>query len=610
MLAGSLLAISACGGDGSDPVYTGGSSPTLRGTAAVGAAVVGGTVTAKCADGSGFTAAVTTDTNGNWSGTLDAGVLPCALQVTGGTPPDTLYSYASRTGTVNITPLTTLALAQATSQLPADWFAAFDGTPVDVDSATDELLDALASAGFALPGSGNPFTTRFVTNGTGWDGLLDDLKQAITDDPTLADLDALLTLVKDGNLATSIPDAPAGGGPVDPELPANIEVLTAYAGSYTVSGTATDPANRGTATRDHDRGTITISANGDVDFDTGISFTSADIGAIYDRRNICDLDPEFQAACRVHVNYDEDDSGRKLEIYLAADKTTVLEIRYQDGVGGLTRAAIDNGGASTGDQSPVASADFTSYDTSTSASFLAGVTGTWPVAIYKVPEGQESLYGVGSLTVSGNESTWSMTLTGADGSVIFDRTNQGAINSLVSQFAQTLFITHGAAIDEYLSVELSADGIIEGYAGGQGEIEFRNALPAYGDTPPAVLALLAGNWEALYTLFCTSPISNVTNSAAITSTGIVTINGSTQQCTDAVDQVMTTGWNGRDDFIVPAPGETNYDHVLYLDAGSSAGIGNGAIEILFSNLASPSIYKIRSFAINGELFELGNPVRQ
>ena len=207
LVASVTLALSGCGGS-SGGGGGGSSAPTLSGTAAVGAAIVGGTVTARCSDGSSFTQTVTTDANGNWSGTLNSGVLPCALRVTGGTPPDTLYSYASTTGTVNITPLTTLALAQATSQQPADWFAAFDGTPVDVDTAADEVLDALNDASFDFPATGNPFTTPFVADGTGWDGLLDDLRQAITDDPALADLDALVTLVKDGNLGTSIPDAP------------------------------------------------------------------------------------------------------------------------------------------------------------------------------------------------------------------------------------------------------------------------------------------------------------------------------------------------------------------------------------------------------------------
>ena len=202
--AAAAFVLSGCGGG------SGGSAraPTLSGTAAVGAAIVGGTVTARCADGNTFTEVVTTDADGNWSGTLTSGTMPCALMVTGGTPPDTLYSYASSTGTVNITPLTTLALAQATGQTPADWFNAFSGTPVDVISAVNEVLDAMTVAGFDVPADGNPFTTSFVANGTGWDGLLDDLRQAVNDDPALADFDALVTLVKDGNLNSSIPNAP------------------------------------------------------------------------------------------------------------------------------------------------------------------------------------------------------------------------------------------------------------------------------------------------------------------------------------------------------------------------------------------------------------------
>ncbi|MCK5875554.1 MAG: carboxypeptidase regulatory-like domain-containing protein [Alcanivoracaceae bacterium] len=205
MAAAVALVLSGCGGGSGG----GAKAPTLSGTAAVGAAIVGGTVTARCADGNTFTEVVTTDANGNWTGTLTSGTMPCALQITGGTPPDTLYSYASSTGTVNITPLTTLALAQATGQTPADWFNAFSGTPVDVISAVNEVLDAMSDTGFDVPANGNPFTTSFVADGTGWDGLLDDLRQAINDDPALADLDALVTLVKDGNLNSSIPDAPA-----------------------------------------------------------------------------------------------------------------------------------------------------------------------------------------------------------------------------------------------------------------------------------------------------------------------------------------------------------------------------------------------------------------
>ena len=180
---------------------------TLEGTAAIGAAIVDGTVTARCANGSSFTQAVKTDSDGSWSGTIDSEALPCALQVSGGTPAVTLHSYTSAPGTVNITPLTDLVLALATLQTPQDWFNDFSGDSVDIGTASGTLLDKFAGNGFDIPSTGNPFTTPFTTNGAGWDGLLDDIGQSIDDDPDLADYTALVTIVKDGNLDT-LPAAP------------------------------------------------------------------------------------------------------------------------------------------------------------------------------------------------------------------------------------------------------------------------------------------------------------------------------------------------------------------------------------------------------------------
>ncbi|MCB1705207.1 MAG: carboxypeptidase regulatory-like domain-containing protein [Halioglobus sp.] len=192
---------------------------TLEGTAAVGAAIVDGIVTARCANGNSFTEEVKTDADGSWSGTIDSAALPCALQVSGGTPAVTLHSYAAAPGTVNITPLTDLVLALATLQTPQDWFNGFSGDSVDIGTASGTLLDKFAGNGFDIPSTGNPFTTPFTTNGTGWDGLLDQIGQSIADDPGLADHAALVTIVKDGNL-DNLPAAPA---PV----------------TYTISGTVT-----------------------------------------------------------------------------------------------------------------------------------------------------------------------------------------------------------------------------------------------------------------------------------------------------------------------------------------------------------------------------------
>lgn len=218
----SLAALlGACGGGGGSssnsdfqqgvvtppPPPPGPTTQTLEGTAAVGAAIVDGTVTARCADGSGFTEAVSTGTDGSWSGDIDSEALPCALQVSGGEPLVTLHSYAGAAGIINITPLTDLVLALATTQTPQEWFNSFDGSSVDIGTASGTLLDTFSANGFVIPATGNPFTTPFVTDGTGWDGLLDDIGQAIEDDPGLADHAALVAIVKDGNLG-NLPSAP------------------------------------------------------------------------------------------------------------------------------------------------------------------------------------------------------------------------------------------------------------------------------------------------------------------------------------------------------------------------------------------------------------------
>ncbi len=142
--------------------------------------------------------------DGSWSGTVASDALPCALQISGGTPAVTLHSLATVAGVVNVTPLTDLVLALATGQDPDSWYAAFTGASVDIDTATTNLLDQLDSNGFTIP-TGNPFSTPFTADGSGWDGLLDDIQAALDLDSTT--YSALLTLVRDGNLA-SLPDAP------------------------------------------------------------------------------------------------------------------------------------------------------------------------------------------------------------------------------------------------------------------------------------------------------------------------------------------------------------------------------------------------------------------
>ena len=343
-LLGVILAVASCGGDSSSRsggAAGGGGGPTapasssLSGTAAVGAAIQTGTVTAECADGSGFTSTVTTNADGAWSGSITSTALPCVLTVTGGTPSVTLRSYASQPGTINITPITDMVLALTTGLADGSWIATPANWPdaSTIASKKTELLTAMTNAGFVLP-DGDPFNTALVI-GDAWDQVLDAIQEAIDDDPSIADYNALLNLVKDGNLG-QFPDAPEDEEPVDPELPANLNVLTNYAGTYTVIGNGEgDPgycASCGSATRNHARGTVIISAQGDIDFDTDIGFTVADIVEIYDRTNVA-------TDRRVAVNYGQSDSDERVRLYLNAD-LKVMEIIHDDGAGATTRALI------------------------------------------------------------------------------------------------------------------------------------------------------------------------------------------------------------------------------------------------------------------------------
>lgn len=342
-LLGVILTVAGCGGGGSSSnggaADSGGpaapASSSLTGTAAVGAAIQTGTVTAECADGSGFTSTVTTNADGTWSGDVGNAALPCVLTVTGGTPAVTLRSYASQPGTINITPITDMVLALTTGLADGSWIATPANWPdaSTIASKKTELLTAMTNAGFVLPG-GDPFSTALVI-GDAWDQVLDAIQEAIDDDPSIADYSALLNLVKDGNL-NQFPDAPEDEEPVDPELPANLNVLTNYAGTYTVIGNGEgDPgycASCGSGTRNHARGTVIISAQGDIDFDTDIGFTVADIVEIYDRTNVA-------TDRRVAVNYGQSDSDERVRVYLNADGD-VMEIIHDDGQGTTTRALI------------------------------------------------------------------------------------------------------------------------------------------------------------------------------------------------------------------------------------------------------------------------------
>lgn len=208
-----LAVLTACGGgDATTPVPD---TPVatnldLTGTAAVGKALAGATVSAKCAAGTGTATAAT---DGVFSLRISGGALPCVLQAVSGST--TLHSVATGTGrsaTANITPLTELVVAQANGGDAATLFGSFDAaardkvTPAALSAATTSVQTALASV-VDIAGV-NPFTDTLVaasgsTAGNALDAKLDTLGTKLgAAKLTLAQL--ISTIARNGSSAATV----------------------------------------------------------------------------------------------------------------------------------------------------------------------------------------------------------------------------------------------------------------------------------------------------------------------------------------------------------------------------------------------------------------------
>jgi len=512
MALGGLLA--GCGGDssnnGGEPAQGGGGSAptatTLSGSVAVGAPVSGATVSIKCEAGNGpFT--TTTNGNGAYSVSIPVDAFPCALRATGGSLPggtSALHSFVASGagGTVNITPITALALSSAVNSASgsslANWFNSPTGWSqigAGLVQALDDLRDELVAAGYSVPsswpaGSTAPFSLAFTPSATPAantiDRLLEDIQAALEE--AMTTFDNLLASYTAGG---AFPQAATGGG---------------------------------------------------------------------------------------------------------------------------------NGGEPPAVEGAVGKAAITPYDRSgTAAEFLEAVSGTWPVAIHKVPAGSEALYGEGALTVGGTVDNWSLRLEGADGSVIFDRSEDGAFTSNLSSFIGQLFMNHGTATDEFMTVFITPDGVIEGSAGGQMDIQFRNNILAYGEGVPAIFADLAGVWTAEADVLCEfqspfnpGPSTRVTNTVTITEAGEVTLDGKGQFCSDIN---ATFAWGSRDDFFIPDPEGPGF--VLHVDHQENVGVSNGRFQVRFSDIENVTVTSMNGFldynggpGLNQELFQMNNPQQQ
>ena len=262
VLASGLL-LTACGG-GSGGSGSGTGTTTVSGTAATGAALAGATVTLSC--GGGLTRTATANAVGLWSASVPTTALPCAVSASGGG--ENYYSFTVGNGNsivTNVTPLTTLALAQILGSIPAS-LSAIDLTRL-TGTAIDAAIAALNTAlvGYALPAGFNPVTTPLTAatggqSGNDHDRLLDQFGAA---NPNF---DELVADAADGTMPElATPSHTPGAASAS-------EFFSTFAGDYalTVAFSGAEGSNNTAVTTlfpANSARVVHIKANGDVSID-------------------------------------------------------------------------------------------------------------------------------------------------------------------------------------------------------------------------------------------------------------------------------------------------------------------------------------------------------
>lgn len=184
------LVLGACGGGGDGGSSSGSGTPppapktdTLSGTAATGAAVAGATITVRNA--AGATATGKSGEDGRYSIAIESAP-PYLLKVTTGSG-TLLYSFAAAAGTVNLTPLTTLALHDAGGKKPlSTLFEGWKTTRLAADAVTaaakrvNANFAALYSAKGVDPKTFDFFSRSFSADGKGFDAVLDGLSISLS----------------------------------------------------------------------------------------------------------------------------------------------------------------------------------------------------------------------------------------------------------------------------------------------------------------------------------------------------------------------------------------------------------------------------------------------
>jgi len=187
-LVSALTLLVACGGGGGGSSVVETNSSTLSGVAAVGYPIINGSIKVVCTGGGSLN--TTTNSTGAWQVIISGQTLPCAVAVSGGTINNlantlSYHSIATSFGTVNVTPLTNLMLANLVGTVtPTTWFTSL--APATLASITSTLVDvAISNQCSALSGlsplcANNPVTTVFTaTSNNIMDNMLSALQMAM-----------------------------------------------------------------------------------------------------------------------------------------------------------------------------------------------------------------------------------------------------------------------------------------------------------------------------------------------------------------------------------------------------------------------------------------------
>lgn len=179
------LALSGCGGGGSSPTPVEPAAITFAGVAATGAPMAGAVVTIVSATGSEVchTAA---DSHGHYQCSVAADAA-APFVVTANDGEQSMYSSAAsaESGTINVTPLTTLIVARLSPSGDPARFAdevktdPAVATPEKVQARVEEVQALIAPLSAAAGDTVNPLTGDFSADGSGHDKVLDSLQITI-----------------------------------------------------------------------------------------------------------------------------------------------------------------------------------------------------------------------------------------------------------------------------------------------------------------------------------------------------------------------------------------------------------------------------------------------